>query len=203
MNPHIYKDQKCLIESCNRKPKGRGLCTPHYSWIKRSGRIEEFPTQRVINKDKTCTHSTCSLKVKSGGFCSAHYEQFKRTHETWDIGTRPVGPKKMNPEDKLPQIDSSGYRRIHKPDYPHSYKDGFVLEHRYIMSEHLGRPLYDHEVVHYLNGDKTDNRIENLELWSNAHPSGQRPKDLVKFALEFIRQYEPEKLDRWLEENVQ
>ena len=66
------------------------------------------------------------------------------------------------------RLNNYGYQLLYKPEHPNAYPDGYVLEHRYVMSEHLGRPLRKSEVVHHIDGDKLNNRIENLELMNRS-----------------------------------
>jgi hypothetical protein len=91
---------------------------------------------------------------------TAHYRQ---------LGTLLTGAKsgEDNPRWKGGRMNSNGYVMVLRPDHPHAGVKGYVSEHRLVMEAHLGRRLNRSEVVHHRNHDKTDNRIENLELFAD------------------------------------
>jgi hypothetical protein len=91
-------------------------------------------------------------------------------------------PRPDNPKPWLADADSKqkgwlnahGYRMVYRPDHPRADSRGCVQEHRAVMETLLDRLLAAGESVHHLNGQRADNRSENLELWTRPQPAGVR-----------------------------
>lgn len=99
--------------------------------------------------------------------------------------TTPTGPAHFNWRGGR-TMHSDGYVLVYAPWHPAAQK-GYVLEHRLVMEEHLGRYLTADELVHHRNEVKTDNRVENLVVTdTSAHMSHHKagaPRDgLGRFA---------------------
>lgn len=92
-------------------------------------------------------------------------------------------------------LTAEGYVRALAKGHP-SAVGGRVFEHRLVMERIIGRYLTPNESVHHKNGNRADNRPENLELWVSSQPPGQRPSDLVAWARVILETYTDDVLSR-------
>lgn len=126
---------------------------------------------------KICKIEGCDNIVRCKNLCRGHYLRLWRNN---DVGSYAI--KKIAPKGSARFKDINGYIRINV--------DGkYVLEHRFIMESILERKLLNDETVHHINGDRTDNRVDNLELWTSHQPKGQRVEDLLQYARDIIKLY--------------
>ena len=65
-------------------------------------------------------------------------------------------------------IKKGDYLYALDPDHPNATKNGYVLEHRKVVENSLGRYLKQNEIVHHKDGDKHNNSIDNLEIMTRS-----------------------------------
>lgn len=101
----------------------------------------------------------------------------------------------------LPFSRNAKYCKEHSPTGKGTINNGYRrvringikrYEHQLVMEDHLSRPLESHENVHHRDGDRLNNTIGNLELWSRSQPTGQRVEDKLEWAYRIIKLYEKE-----------
>ena len=188
--------ETCSVPECDEPVKGHGWCNKHYLRFRRTGnplgmrpigrpRVDrsELPRgwvqdqtgqwwyydakQRYAGEERVC--QTCGktfpFKVAMARFQPGHFCSRVCANKA-DRPSRRVARSGS----RYRYINDQGYVVLYEPHSEGNRKR--ILEHRKVMSEQLGRPLERHETVHHKNGDKTDNRPENLELRVGNHGRG-------------------------------
>lgn len=140
-----------------------------------------FAKSRVGEKNPTWRGGevTRSCKVCGATF-SAKRVHVERGHAQY-CSVACMGRGKVVPVDSRKSgtrsLTVNGYVRISMPTHPQAMSNGYVLEHRLVMEGHLGRLLHSDEVVHHIDGNKSNNDIANLRVMSQPeHARLHMPK---------------------------
>ena len=110
------------------------------------------------------------VKGRKHVFCNeackiSHIKDFP---EKWNRKPPPIHIGAKNPRwNGGKTVDRYGYEKVFNPESSMSDSKGYVYTHRLVVSKSLGRILSKDEVVHHINEDKQDNRIQNLQLMTH------------------------------------
>jgi hypothetical protein len=173
----------CNYGQCTRTEHARGLCSRHHSQARTAGELELFSSTRQCRWPECSEPVALNASGASMGFCRPHYSEnisrsrLKMSHAEFSAFIV-SGAKKLS-EDGYVLVRVGGQ---------------LVAEHRHVMQQMLGRKMLTCESVHHVNGQRDDNRPENLELWSTKQPPGQRVEDKVHWAEQILALYAPDKL---------
>lgn len=176
--PSYGEGARCIVPGCGNRPKGRDLCRTHYqqweSGVELGVAIPDRSVVKSVASNSAILCSLCDQRAVSKGMCSKHSQQ----RESGIIDEQGNQLRELQPRGRRPldyRVEDAGYILIRAPKgHPHARFDGSILEHRLMMEDHLGRYLEEWELVHHRNGDRGDNRLDNLELMDGrARLSGE------------------------------
>jgi flagellar basal body rod protein FlgC len=137
---------------------------------------KEFKTylsKLKLGRGKYCSKE-CSFKITNKKLDeNGKKTRFKKGHKSTYVyvpGEKGIRIRIDRPHNyqgytySLPRKGGKKYILIHLPEHPNATKKGYVREHRLEMELEIGRFLTADEVVHHIDGDSENNKIDNLQL---------------------------------------
>ena len=199
---------KCLVQDCDQAARDRGLCTKHsQQW--RKGKLDVEPLPHASGGKSVESYGTGQCKVPGCGDRPYNRWMCRKHAQQRDAGIINETGEQLRPLHWRPRserwVGQEGYILVQVPDHPKARVDGTVLEHRLVVEQGLRRYLEDWEIVHHKNGDRGDNRPENLELLDGRKRAGKGHPPGSEFdwrtATQVLLQQKdlPDGLRQWLE----
>lgn len=185
----------CDVENCTNKQRHRGLCEPHYAVRLRAGQLPPLDCQYCGSVDgvRKLVCEKCRKDRRTARMAqkwAAEREQRRAVIAAAGMPCAGCGTslpwasrRGMRCVPCSRYVGAGGYVYVRTPDRRQ------ITEHRYVMEQHIGRPLLPSESVHHVDGQRSNNDISNLELWTNSHPAGQRVLDQLRWAREIVALY--------------
>jgi len=173
------KCPKCKSSSWNIDKKSyhdKKWLKNQYITLEKSTR--EIAKEQQVDK-KTITNWLNKFKIPIRHGKEAYTERVKEKISVFMKENAPMKGKPC-PNKKDSVISSDDYILVYLPNHPFSMTQGYVREHRLIMEQHLGRYLKPEERIHHINGDRKDNRIENLLLFASESQHQQYEHEIKK-----------------------
>lgn len=126
---------------------------------------EEINILRRIYKESTNVQLTEAIPNKT---LLAIYKKARRLGLIRSKEIEHINRSNGRPGRKEIIQNKKGYCLIYRPNHPRADSSGYVFHHIVVFEDETGVKVPDNCCVHHLNGNKSDNRIENLCLMSKS-----------------------------------
>ena len=125
-----------------------------------------------LGQGRLCSNKCSLIEIHKSGVAHTDEACKKRKESLIESGVYDRAPRGEDHPQWKEKVESGGYWLIHT-------EDGKRLEHRVLMERHIGRRLTAEEVIHHVNGDKKENRIENLMIMTRAEHMDEHRDEIV------------------------